>query len=65
MSQRCVSFLPHRALRVPDLVISQFYGGGGGTGALLAHDYVEIFNRGTDAVSLDGYSLQYRKRPGR
>ena len=40
-------------------MISQFYGGGGGTGALLAHDYVEIFNRGTAAVSLDGYSLQY------
>ena len=48
----------------PDLVISQFYGGGGGTGALLAHDYVEIFNRGTAAVSLDGYSLQYASARG-
>ena len=45
-------------------MISQFYGGGGGTGALLAHDYVEIFNRGTAAVSLDGYSLQYASARG-
>lgn len=42
----------------PDLVISQVYGGGGNSGAPLTHDYVELFNRGTKAVSLKGKSLQ-------
>lgn len=43
----------------PDLVISQVYGGGGNQGAAISHDYVELFNRGTAPVSLNGKSLQY------
>ena len=41
------------------LVISQVYGGGGNTGAIYDHDFVELHNRGTTAVSLAGLSLQY------
>ncbi len=47
-----------------DVVISQIYGGGGNPGAPLASDYVELFNRGTGAVSVAGWSLQYAAATG-
>jgi hypothetical protein len=43
----------------PDIVISQVYGGGGNSGAIYTHDFIELFNRGTSSVSLNGWSLQY------
>lgn len=43
----------------PNIVISQIYGGGGNTGAQFANDYVELFNRGSSPVSLNGWSTQY------
>ncbi|HEX9981305.1 MAG TPA: T9SS type A sorting domain-containing protein [Flavobacterium sp.] len=46
------------------VVISQAYGGGGNTGATYTHDFVELFNRGNAAVSLNGYSLQYASATG-
>jgi hypothetical protein len=46
------------------LVISQVYGGGGNLGATLTHDFIEIFNRGTTAVSLAGWSVQYTSAAG-
>jgi hypothetical protein len=48
----------------PDIVISQVYGGGGNSGATLTHDFIELFNRGGSAVSLDGWSLQYASATG-
>ena len=48
----------------PNLVISQVYGAGSNGGALRTHDYVELFNRGTEAVSLDGLSIQYASATG-
>ena len=48
----------------PNLVISQVYGGGGGTGASFTNDFVELFNRGTSAVSLTGMSVQYASAAG-
>src|SRR5882724_12558564 len=47
-----------------NLVISQVYGGGGNTLAPLTNDFVEIFNRGTTAVSLGGKSVQYASATG-
>jgi hypothetical protein len=41
------------------LVISQVYGGGGNNGAAIDRDFIEIFNRSSKAVQLDGLSLQY------
>jgi hypothetical protein len=41
------------------LVISQVYGGGGNAGAQYTNDFIEIFNRGSVAVSLNGMSVQY------
>lgn len=48
----------------PDLVISQVYGGGGNSGAIYTHDFVELFNRGTTTVSLVGLSIQYASATG-
>ena len=48
----------------PNLVISQIYGGGGNAGATFTHDYIEIFNRSSASVSLDGKSLQYASATG-
>jgi hypothetical protein len=47
-----------------NLVISQVYGGGGNSGAPYTHDFVELFNRGTTAVSLAGMSIQYASATG-
>jgi hypothetical protein len=46
------------------VVISQAYGGGGNTGATYTHDFVELFNRGSEPVSLAGYSIQYASATG-
>ena len=40
-------------------MISQFYGGGGNTGATFRNDFIELFNSGSSAVSLAGWSVQY------
>ena len=47
-----------------DVVISQVYGGGGNSGATLKNDYIELFNRGSVAVSLNGWSVQYASSAG-
>ena len=48
----------------PDIVISQIYGGGGNSGAVFQHDFIEIFNAGSVAASLDGWSVQYSSATG-
>lgn len=48
----------------PNVVISQVYGGGGNSGATYTHDFVELFNRGSNSVSLAGWSLQYASATG-
>ena len=48
----------------PNVVISQVYGAGGNSGALLSNDYIELFNRGATTVSLDGWSVQYASATG-
>ncbi|HEY9484382.1 MAG TPA: lamin tail domain-containing protein, partial [Micromonosporaceae bacterium] len=48
----------------PDVDISQVYGGGGNAGATLTNDYIELFNRGTAAVDLTGWSVQYASAAG-
>ena len=41
------------------LVISQIYGAGGNTGAVLNADYVELHNVSGSPISLAGYTIQY------
>ncbi len=48
----------------PDLVISQIYTRGGETGALFQNDFVELFNRGTADVDLNGWGLNIRSSDG-
>lgn len=46
------------------VVISQVYGGGGNAGAPYTNDFIELFNRGTTPISLEGWSLQYASATG-
>jgi uncharacterized protein len=48
----------------PLVTISQVYGGGGNSGATYTHDFIELYNRGDQPVSLDGWSLQYTSAAG-
>jgi predicted extracellular nuclease len=48
----------------PNIVISQAYGGGGNTGATYRQDFIELFNRGNAAQSLNGWSVQYASATG-
>jgi endonuclease G len=46
------------------VVISQLYGGGGNAGATYKNDYVQLYNRGTTAVDLAGWTIQYGSATG-
>ena len=46
------------------VVISQVYGGGGNGGSTFTHDFMEIFNAGPSAQSLNGWSIQYTSSSG-
>ena len=52
------------AIAASDLVISQVYGGGGNSGSVYSNDFVELFNRGTAPISLNGKSVQYASAAG-
>ena len=46
------------------LVISEVYGSGGNAGASYTHDFVELFNPTDAAISVAGWSVQYRSAGG-
>lgn len=46
------------------VVISQVYGGGGNGGSTYKNDFIEIFNAGNTAVSINGWSVQYASATG-
>jgi len=48
----------------PDVVIGQVYGGGGNAGTTYKNDFIELYNRGSVAVSLAGWSVQYASATG-
>ena len=48
----------------PDVVVSQVYAGGGNSGAPFANDFVELFNRGSTAVDVSGWTVQYASAAG-
>ena len=54
----------NRELVSPNVVVSQVYGGGGNSGATYRNDFIELFNRGATAVSLNGWSVQYSSAAG-
>jgi DNA/RNA endonuclease G (NUC1) len=49
---------------LPDVVISQVYGGGGNSGSFWRSDFVELYNRGAEPVDLTGWSVQYASATG-
>jgi hypothetical protein len=46
------------------VVVSQVYAGGGNADASFTNDFVELFNAGSSAVSLDGWTVQYASAAG-
>ena len=58
----CLSAVAHASSS--GVVISQVYGGGGNTGATYRNDFIELFNAGSAAVSLSGWSVQYASASG-
>ncbi|MCB1577530.1 MAG: lamin tail domain-containing protein, partial [Xanthomonadales bacterium] len=46
------------------VVISQVYGGGGNGGSTYTNDFIEIFNAGSTAQNLNGWSVQYASSSG-
>ena len=46
------------------LVISEAYGGGGNSGATYKNDFIELYNPTSAAISVAGWSVQYRSATG-
>ena len=46
------------------VLISQVYGGGGNSGATLRNDFIEVFNNGSAAADIGGWSVQYASASG-
>ncbi len=63
-----VSFLPAQVQPVgavsTSIVISQVYGGGGNAGATYKNDFIELYNLGSTAVNVAGWSVQYGSASG-
>ena len=61
-----LSLLPMQSASAvsPDIVISQVYGGGGNTGAILKNDFIELFNLGANPVDVTGWTVQYGSSTG-
>jgi len=57
-------FVPALEAASPNVVISQVYGGGGNGGSQFRNDFIELYNRGTSAVCLNGWSVQYASAAG-
>jgi hypothetical protein len=55
---------PSAGASASGVVLSQVYGGGGNAGAAFANDFVELFNGGTAAVDVSGWTIQYATAAG-
>ena len=59
-----INFTATAATCAAKVVISQVYGGGSNSGAYYKSDFIELFNRGGQAQSLTGWSVQYAAAGG-
>jgi uncharacterized protein (TIGR03437 family) len=48
----------------PNVVISQIYGGGGNKGATLKNDFIELFNRASLPINVNGWTVQHASATG-
>ncbi|GMA33396.1 ExeM/NucH family extracellular endonuclease [Litorihabitans aurantiacus] len=46
------------------VVINEVYGGGGNSGAVFSHDFIELRNTSSTPQSVDGWSVQYASSAG-
>lgn len=53
-----------RLPKEPSVVISQVYGGGGNSGAIYTHDFIELYNLTDSEINLTGWSVQYTSATG-
>lgn len=53
-----------RASGAGSIVVAEVFAAGGNSGAPYANDYVELVNRGSGAVDLSGWTLQYASASG-
>jgi hypothetical protein len=51
--------VPPAAGATSAIVVSQVFAGGGNAGASYTNDFVELFNRGSAAVDVTGWTIQY------
>src|ERR1044072_2685678 len=62
------ALIAQRAMAVsPNIVISQVYGGAGCATvgcSTYQNDFIELFNRGSSAMSVNGWSVQYAAATG-
>ena len=56
--------VPARPRSSSGVVVSQVYAGGGNSGASFTNDFVELFNAGSTAIDLDGWTIQYASAAG-
>jgi hypothetical protein len=56
--------LSGNAFTIPDVIITEVYGGGGNSGAPYTNDFVELYNTTDNAVSVAGWSVQYFSATG-
>jgi len=49
---------------VPNVIITEVYGGGGNSGAELKNDFIELYNTTDTPVDITGWSLQYYSATG-
>ncbi|HQB28457.1 MAG TPA: lamin tail domain-containing protein [Paludibacter sp.] len=52
------------AVIVPDIIITEVYGGGGNSGATYSNDYIELYNTTDNPVDIGGWSVQYYTKAG-
>jgi uncharacterized protein len=55
---------PSVAAASTSIVISQVYGGGGNSGATFKNDFIELYNLGSTAIDVTGWSVQYASSAG-
>lgn len=49
---------------VPNVIITEVYGGGGNSGATLKQDFIELYNTTENSVVIGGWSVQYYSSTG-
>jgi hypothetical protein len=55
---------PPAPITIPNVIISEVYGGGGNSGATLKQDFIELYNTTDESIEIGGWSIQYYSNTG-